>query len=166
MATDSLEVLAEFEEEEKPAPALYDHCVRVYDTMLAQAAPEVVEDISDTAVPVYEGYLTKLMSGLGLSTPYYTSIRRTLMDMGCIEQIRRGGGPSPSRWALLQTPEEQVFADYEARKRGPKGRVAQVEQYARSLHKRMTEMEEAYDRLVISHESLASRVADLERMGR
>jgi len=90
--------------EESAPPALFDHCVRTYEAMLAQAQPHESGQI------VYEGFLTQLITAqLNLSVPYYTSVRKQLMRMGCIRQLKRGGGTAPSQWELIYQPTEEAF---------------------------------------------------------
>jgi hypothetical protein len=107
-------VVDETEEEElPPLPALYDHACNVYKTMEAEA-DLVVED--DSMHPeehrlVWEGHLTKLFARLHLSVPYYTSVTRELKRMGCVKQLRRGGGNAPSQWLILTAPTEELFRE-------------------------------------------------------
>jgi hypothetical protein len=69
-----------------------------------------VQADGETTMVVYEGMFTKLViEDLGLPTPYYTSVRRKLLDMGCIRQLRRGGGTAPSQWELLREPTADLW---------------------------------------------------------
>lgn len=86
-----------------PAAMLYQHCESAYNKML-ESAKRV-----DGAV-VWEGALTRLITrDLNLSIPYYTSITRTLRAMGCIRQLKRGGGTAGSQWELINDPTEDKF---------------------------------------------------------
>lgn len=88
-------------------PALYEHCRAVFEEMRKEAS---VQNYGEgTSGLVYEGHLTKLVSRVGLSAPYYTKVTRMLIGMGCAEQVRRGGGAAASRWALLQEPTPELF---------------------------------------------------------
>ena len=85
-------------------PALYGHCVEVFTEMLNQS------EVRDGIGQVYEGHLTKLvMTDLRLSTPLYTSVTNKLQAMGCMEQLKRGGGGSASQWVLHYPPTEDLF---------------------------------------------------------
>jgi hypothetical protein len=56
--------------------------------------------------------LTKLVcEDLGLAVPYYTAVTRKLKDMGCIRQLKRGGGSSPSQWELIREPTADLWND-------------------------------------------------------
>jgi hypothetical protein len=123
------------EADEKPTSTLFDHCVSVYQEMEAQARDERNDGL------VYEGHLTKLFHQLGLSTPYYTSVMNRLKLMGCVDQLRRGGGSSPSRWRLTRVPNEESFRSFENTNVAPKGKVAALEQELRILARRVTELE-------------------------
>lgn len=92
-------------------PAMFEHAVRVYDAMALEAK---LDDDFDQLV--YEGHLTQLFKKLLLSTPYYTSIKNKLAAMGCIEQIRRGGGSGTSRWVLWRAPDLETWKAADARK--------------------------------------------------
>src|SRR5947207_2735468 len=89
---------------EEVLPALFGHCVAVYAAMEKSARRA-------GGMVVYEGMLTRLMAGppLMLSTPYYTKIRRELLRMGCIRQLKRGGGNSASQWELCTPPTEELY---------------------------------------------------------
>jgi hypothetical protein len=63
----------------------------------------------DGDMVTYEGHLTHLVKALNYSTPYYTKLRKHLMRMGCIQQLRRGGGTAPSVWWLKKEPDEESF---------------------------------------------------------
>lgn len=120
-------VPTESQEQEKPTSVIFDHCVAVYTEMLSQAREEVDGMI-------YEGHLTKLITGhLGLATPRYTLILNHLKIMGCVEQLRRGGGNSPSRWLLRDPPDEDTFRSIENMNRAKSGKIAGLEQQIRSL---------------------------------
>ena len=95
--------------DETPA-ALWDHAFSVYAAMKENAQTEVLRVGMDDEGLVYEGFLTRLVTGeLGLSVPYYSKVTRVLKDMGCIQQLRRGGATTPSRWLLLADPDYEVF---------------------------------------------------------
>lgn len=94
-------------------PALYEHCVRAYNALMQEAVYVAVADEVNGGkkqIVVWEGMFTAFITTqLNLSTPYFTSIRRELIRMGCIRQLRRGGGSSQSLWELLRTPTLELF---------------------------------------------------------
>jgi hypothetical protein len=106
-------------EKEYVPPAVYFHCLSVYERMLAQAklvrAVEVEDDeeqSSEGDMIVYEGALTSLVTQeLHLSVPYYTSVTRALKAMGCVKQLRRGGGQALSQWLLLREPTVELYQE-------------------------------------------------------
>jgi hypothetical protein len=85
---------------------------------------------------VYEGYTTRLFQQLQLPGPYYSSVMQRLASMGCIKQLSRGGGSSPSRWELLEDPELEAFIAAETEDRKPT-RLDLVEQRLDDLEERM-----------------------------
>lgn len=136
------------EEEFSPAPAMYEHCRRTYQEMLAQSrsiidtAPDEGSDES-THIVVYEGFLTHLVTQkLNLSVPYYTSIRRNLVRMGCIRQLKRGGGSSPSQWEMIYEPTEDAFMRTQPPKSTKPSKDEQVQEQIRNLSARVSELEE------------------------
>src|SRR5690348_13949878 len=109
--------------EQGAPPALFEHCVNTYRAMLSEAQPvSQITTIMDSIeggiesegdpdeIMVYEGFFTQLVtSRLNLSVPYFTQIRKALMNMGCIRQLKRGGGTSPSQWELIYEPTLEAF---------------------------------------------------------
>lgn len=145
------------EADDTPPPALFDHCVRTYNAMLAEAKQVIVlPDIEDDLAPgdraqelshiiVYEGFLTHLFAKLNLSVPYYTSVMTRLKAMNCVRQLRRGGSTTPSQWELVYEPTYEAFARQAPPKKRGTGRSAKDAQVD--------------DQLTI----LANRVAALEK---
>jgi hypothetical protein len=88
-------------------PAKLTHCINVYSKMRESA-----EEFHEGSVPivVWEGYFTGLMRDLKLAVPYYTMVKNLLVDMGCIKQLRRGGGNATSQWELLRPPTPELWA--------------------------------------------------------
>jgi hypothetical protein len=148
--------MTEEETNDRPTSIVYDHCVRVYDEMAAQARREAVSN--GPVALVYQGYLTKLFASLQLSVPYYTKVMDVLKSMGCLEQLRRGGGNSPSRWILIRRPEEDSFNSFINMKRTGKGRLAIAEQQIRDAHRRMNDMDSAIEDLRLEVQALWSKV--------
>jgi hypothetical protein len=109
-------------------PAMFNHCRLVYEAMESEAhhywadsgsgdpTPVMVADHPEppyegaVQIVVWQGFLTKLVNTrLQFSTPYFSHVRNNLIAMGCIKQLQRGGGSSPSRWELLQAPNLDKF---------------------------------------------------------
>jgi hypothetical protein len=114
--------------EEVTVPALFHHCLQTYEAML-DTAKRVKLDGQVNAI-VYEGYLTTLIKEeLNLSTPLYTHITRALKKMGCIRQLRRGGGNSKSQWELVKTPTQELFRTEVGETQPHRTRYVTYEQY-------------------------------------
>lgn len=95
---------------EVPVPQNFQYCKQVYQVMQNEALSLSAEQTGSVPMIVWEGFFTKLITeDLGLAVPYYSTIRRELMRMECIRQLRRGGGSSPSQWELLQAPTEELW---------------------------------------------------------
>ena len=67
---------------------------------------------------VWKGKSTQLISGLGIATPMYPKIFNALKEMGCIEQLRRGGGKASSVWAVFDIDIENEFPQLSAEGKG------------------------------------------------
>ena len=124
-------------------PALFEHAQRVYEAMEAESIelPEYPD------MKVYEGHLTNLFKRLLLSVPYYSKITGSLIGMGCIEQIRRGGGTAESRWLLWQPPELDAWKESATTR--PKGgsKIMVLEQRLRDAIKVISNLEGRIERL-------------------
>jgi hypothetical protein len=68
-----------------------------------------IPDADHPTVKIYTGFLTHLFKDLSISVPNYTLVRQELMRMGCVEQLHRGGGDRPSKWALIKPPTVELF---------------------------------------------------------
>lgn len=90
--------------DDEDTPALFDHCVVIYSAM-----QETSEEHESGNLYTWEGFLTKLFQDVGYGVPRYTRITRTLSQMGCIEQVERGGGNKPSKWYLHKEPTIEDF---------------------------------------------------------
>lgn len=144
------------DDEERPMKALYDHCNLIFDEMYKEAVPEetVVSRIEGdeqtpgtevttaTGYMIWTGHTTHLFSRLGMATPYYTTVMTALKKMGCVEQIKRGGGNSMSKWRLVRKPEEDYFHAAEKLQKPVQGSQKALEQQVRDLNKRVTTLED------------------------
>ena len=123
-----------------PISVMYDHSKRVYMAMHAEAKLEVVEG---EQLVFWTGHLTRLFERLHYSTPYYSAITQILKRMGCIKQIRRGGGNAPSVWELVKEPSEDLFANAEELRK-PGGRPEDIiNQRLRDMNERLVAVEKA-----------------------
>lgn len=132
---------------EEAPEALYQHCETTYKGMLQQAEGKLMfdEDAQEERVYViWEGMLTQFITGqLNLSVPYYTYITRALKRMGCIRQIKRGGGTAPSMWELIKEPTYDLYMTTIAPKRPPQDRYAALEQRLNDHGNRLKVLEHA-----------------------
>jgi hypothetical protein len=138
--------------------ALFGHCQNVWRRMSSRStivrAPDGDDDddgpSNDGDMIVYEGNLTALITGeLNLSVPYYSKCTRALKDMGCIKQLRRGGGASPSQWELIEEPTLETWNKYIHGENGDKvqarrrpTRADQQDQQIRALSERVDKLEQ------------------------
>jgi transcription termination factor NusB len=98
---------------------------------------------------VYEGFLTRLITQqLNLSVPYYTKVRKALLRMGCIRQLRRGGGSSPSQWELSHEPDLDSFLKQEAPKVPKQDKDEATHQQILALTHRVAELESSRDAMI------------------
>jgi hypothetical protein len=116
----------------------------VYEKMTADSVPEVVQVEGTqraTGFVTWTGHLTSLFQELGLATPYYTHVMQMLKQMGCVEQLKRGGGAALSQWRLVREPSEDAFKVAASRKKPRQGSFAGLEQQMRDLSKRVDALE-------------------------
>jgi hypothetical protein len=121
------------------ASATFQHCCAVYEAMLERSDLARLDHDSQEESRVYTGFTTKLFAEIGLSVPYYSKIMKLLQAMDCVRQLRRGGGPSPSQWVLLQEPTTELFNRAEVIE---KGAQAPEDQRWKDLNDRMIAQEE------------------------
>ena len=129
-------------------PMLFKHSVTVFKKMEETATYDDVADIV-----VWEGVLTTLITQeCHLSLPSYTSITRVLKGLGCIRQLRRGGGTSPSQWEIIKAPEAEEYnklmVDGSAKNAGRPSRTAMLEQQVRELTDKVSKVELAVVSLI------------------
>lgn len=139
--------------DETPA-ALYTHCVNVYEKMLQEARIEPSGDV------VWEGMLVNFITGrMNLSVPYYTTITRALKRMGCIEQIKRGGGTAPSQWRLVTEPTLTKFEDTQPRRsnRKPIDKYEMLQDQLTQLSRRIVVLEAALEKVIQEEENKYGR---------
>jgi hypothetical protein len=131
-------------------PALFEHACNVYKTM------EESSEMDDTlGLRVYEGHLTNLFRKLLLSVPYYTEIKNRLISIGCIEQVRRGGGTAMSRWVLWKEPTLDEWK-YASSKRPGRGNAVTV------IQQQIKDLSAMCRKLTMDVEQLQLRVKVLE----
>jgi len=140
-------------EEQPPLPAIYNHCLRAYETMRAQAG---VRESEGKRMLVWEGFLTRLLGDeLNLPTPYYTSVRTHLVRMECVRQLQRGGGNSPSQWELVKKPTPELFRE-KAPKRSQRDRELEtLRGQVGDMQRRIGELEKMFPELVAFVNKLA-----------
>jgi len=133
-------------------PALYEHCCKVYKVMLSEAmALPVVDGVGDSestaniedTVMIWEGMFTKLITvQCHLAVPEYSRVRSALLRMGCVKQLRRGGGGSPSQYELCFEPTFERFKNQLETKVPQQTKESQVDQIIQALNTRVTELED------------------------
>lgn len=134
-----------------PPPALFIHCVRTYNKMLERATNSIISPVEpNNDMIIYEGFFVRLVAELGLSTPYFSYCRQALIDMGCIRQIKRGGGTGKSQWELIRVPTEELFdmatprdPNVEKKQRG--GEIAMLKDQIATINARVLALEDWKD---------------------
>lgn len=134
--------------------ALFLHCQTVYKTMMEHAQAREDEETHSVMI-VYEGILTNLvLKECNLSAPYYSSVTQALKGMGCIRQLKRGGGTAPSLWELITEPTLEVFRERKPAK--PRSdRVSMLQDQVDSLTGRVTELERIFAKVITREGTIA-----------
>lgn len=132
--------------------ALYQHCERTYRAMLNEASGKLMFDEEANQERIYvvwEGMLTQFITGkLNLSVPYYTYITRALKRMGCVRQLKRGGGTSPSQWELIKEPTLELFESSHAPRKKREDKDALYNQRFTDLEGRLKKLEQALQNII------------------
>lgn len=98
---------------------------------------------------VWEGFLTRFITEeLHLSVPYYSSVTLALKRMGCIKQLRRGGGSSPSQWELITEPTEELFTNKLPKKEPQVSRQSQLQEQVNSQETRIKALEDILENII------------------
>jgi len=139
---------------------MFEHCSTIYQKMLRDSTPEVINVLGKdgststeaTGYAIYEGYLTSLFSEAGMAAPYYTTVTKMLRNMGCAEQVSRGGGAKKSKWRLITEPTEELYmkADAIGSGREPTSKTAMNTKQVNDLTKRVDLLEEQMTALLES----------------
>jgi hypothetical protein len=128
--------------EQANLPSIYEYSVQVYQQMKESSSYEVLgSQYGDEEGLVYEGFLTKLIGGMDLPTPYYTKVMKELKRMDCVRQLRRGGSSTTSRWLLMQEPTPDLFRKMGPTKETATGWKGSVEQRLNDLNTRLSRLE-------------------------
>lgn len=158
------------QEVEGAPPALFEHCCRTYKEMLRQAKavvqPTYGDEQSAGQIIVYEGFFTQLVTNsLNLSVPYYTNIRQALLRMGCIKQLKRGGGTSPSQWELIYEPTLEAFYNARPSKIPKQTKDDAVQQQILDLSNRVNTLNDQVDGLIEALDEYFGSEPKLETSG-
>lgn len=130
-------------EEEVSLPTIYEYCIQVYQAMKQEASQESLgPQYGEEEGLVWDGFSTKLISGLNLPVPYYTKVFSELKRMDCVRQLRRGGSTTTSRWLLLQDPSRELFMKMPEQRKPGANRLDRVEQQIRDLNERLMMLEQ------------------------
>lgn len=128
---------------EAPVSQNFQYCAQVYQVMKNESRKFTAEQTGSVPMVVWEGFFTKLITeDLGLSVPYFTTIRRELIRMECIRQLRRGGGTSPSQWELLRPPTEELWHSSPAKRSQTNSKQDMTAGQVGDLNRRLEVLEE------------------------
>jgi hypothetical protein len=99
---------------------------------------------------VWEGSTTSLFDRLEKGRALYTQVMTRLANMGCVLQLRRGGGPQPSIWLIQKAPTLDDFYGSPQGRTTPKqqrggtqgANASDVAQQLRDVNRRLQNVEE------------------------
>jgi hypothetical protein len=80
---------------------LYEHTSRYYEALKEDAKADVMHGVK---VLVFKGSVVRVFRGLGISQSYYSKVRNSLIDMGCMAVIQQGGRGIDSVVVLHREP--------------------------------------------------------------
>lgn len=92
-------------------PKLFMRCLRIWNAMREQAHPYAdPESFGDNEKRlIYVGHISTLADQVGEARNYIGQLTRRLRNMGCIAQLRRGGGKGIGQWVILEEPTIALF---------------------------------------------------------
>lgn len=134
--------------------ALYLHCVNTYEGMLRDAKSVKNTRTGEDEI-IWEGMLVNFItSKMNLSVPYYTTITRALKRMGCVEQLKRGGGTAPSQWRLLEAPTLSAYESATPRKTSARSidKYEVLQQQLNVLSRRVLSLETILENIIQEEE--------------
>jgi hypothetical protein len=133
---------SEVKSSQTPLPSVFEHCQVVYKHLFSTSKKETLDDQD---ILVWEGFLTQVFEELHYPVPYFTKIRKELMRMGCIHQLRRGGGTATSKWMLIRPPERAHWENTHVTRERDKRRSSMTPQEQRvvDLSNRVQRLETA-----------------------
>lgn len=134
---------------------MLEHCQRAYELM--------TEDSDEYGV--WEGRVSDITKLLGFSSVTGSKIFSNLRNMGCIEEMRRGAGPSVGQYKLIEFPTAQHWkhmadsGDPNVKKDGFKPR--RITSYA-VMATQITKLQTTLVQVIEQYNALEARVVALE----
>src|SRR5262245_1022689 len=99
--------------EDLQVPKMYEHVLGVYESMLRHAQEQDFGTVDHNGHDdiLWDGFTTALFRNLEIPVPYYGKVFKYLTELGCMIQIRRGGGTASSRWQVcpVTPPQAEQF---------------------------------------------------------
>jgi hypothetical protein len=80
---------------------LFEHTARYYQNLKEEANTESLHGVK---VLVFRGSVVRVFRGLGVSQSYYSKIRKSLIEMGCLTVLQQGGRSTDSVVVLHRDP--------------------------------------------------------------
>jgi hypothetical protein len=80
---------------------LFDYTCKYYDLLKEEAR---LESIRGAKVLVFRGSVVRIFRGMSVSQSYYSKIRKSLVDMGCVSVLRQGTRATDSVLVLHRAP--------------------------------------------------------------
>jgi len=90
--------------------------VDFYKQLYDKSVPMFVHDYDEDPRRIFRGSLTKTYAELGISTAYYSRVKRLLESQDCIEVVKRGHRTDPETVVILNHP-PSPFAEEVLRKK-------------------------------------------------
>lgn len=139
--------------------ATYDQVKAAYFTMKEDA-----EKTDDGSV-YWKGALTTKLEENGIPKSRYSVIVKFLVDMGCIESIRRGAGHVPSVWQLWKDPEWEDFENVKLSRNPGRMKASQqagIQQQINDLNSRLLLLEARLNEAGVPEAEANLTIDDLE----
>lgn len=94
------------EESPEPESRLFDHVLAAWNKMYEDSTQQ---EWNGKTVILWQGRNTQLLDDLSISRGNYGGVFNSLVGMGCIVKLVRGGGPTLTKYQLVKRPEINDF---------------------------------------------------------
>lgn len=144
--------------------ALFDHTCRYFDLLMEEAKDETVQGAK---VKVFRGSVVKVFRGMSISQSYYSKIKYSLEQMGCVTLLRQGGRATDTVIVLHRAPTSEDWQNISDDPLTPHLDVAMLSQRVEDILKLLGGGSLNIGKALADHEVRLEKLErEVERIGR